>query len=152
MEPICALMLPLALLHSFTKQIVPSIVSRIIDLKVVNTVFTSFSCVPMCAHMCLIKCIKNVSTHTSFFPLFLLSLFRFHHTLFRGLAEACVNPRSFLLIHSFSNNSMDFSKKLVSASIRIPREYSDTQLYRFSALILTFYVIKHIFQGISVIK
>ena len=30
-------------------------------------------------------------------------------------------------------------------SIRIPREYSDTHLYRFSALILACFVIKHIF-------
>ena len=37
-------------------------------------------------------------------------------------------------------------------SIRIPREYSNTRLYRFSALLLTFFVIKHIFQSISVIK
>ena len=37
-------------------------------------------------------------------------------------------------------------------SIRIPREYSNTHLHRFSALILIFFVIKHIFQGISVIK
>ena len=85
--------IPIAPIHSFTKQIVPSMyqeslswsrlisITRVFRNHLINSPF----------HQKYFRC-------PSFFFFYFLS---FHHTLFRGLAGACLNPESFsLFVHS----------------------------------------------------
>ena len=67
--------------------------SRIVDLKLVEIIFLSSLYAPYKG----LPSINNIFTYASFFS----CLFHFHHTFFRGLVGACVNPRSFsLFVHS----------------------------------------------------
>ena len=91
--------IPLAPIHPFTKQMVPSLCPE----SLTRSLFRSFSPV-LCVH--LIKGFLPPETflRASFFSLFLC--FIFIAKFFRGHAGACVNPRSFfqtlfLCIHFF---------------------------------------------------
>ena len=116
MAPVCAPTLekpsPLAPIHLFAKQIVRTfIVSRIIDPKLVQIIFTCFSHVPYKA----LPSINNIFMCTLFF--FFLS-FSFSLHTFCGLGE----PRRFsLFVHSFvcqmtHSFLTDFSQTCVSTS------------------------------------
>ena len=95
------IIIPLAPIHPFTKQMVPSLCPE----SLTRSLFRSFSPV---LYVCLIKGFLSPKTFLRarcFFSLF-VSLFHFHHTLFRGHAGACVNSESlfqtlFLCIHFF---------------------------------------------------
>ena len=72
----------LAPIRLFTKQIVPFVVSRIVDLKFVEIIFTSFSYVPY-------KVLSSGSSIKAFLRkrFFFVSLFHFHCIHFMGLWE-----------------------------------------------------------------
>ena len=81
----------LAPIHSFIKQIIPS---RIGDLKSFDIHDTSFLHAPY-------KLLLSIKKYFRCLLFFLVSLFHFHHTVFRGLAGGCVNPGCFsLFVHS----------------------------------------------------
>ena len=86
---LCILMLENHLLatHSLIYQTNNTfIVSRIVDLKFGKTHPTNFLCVPYK----LLPPIKSILMHKSHFSFFVS--FHFHHTIFHGLAGACMNP------------------------------------------------------------
>ena len=66
----------------------------IVSPRLVQIVFTSSSH----GHYKGLPSMNNIFTHMSFF---LVSLFHFHCTLYRGLAGACVNPQAHDKAHVF---------------------------------------------------
>ena len=77
---------PLALIHPFTK-IVPLLYSLSFIPKVCADWFHRFS-------VWAFKGLPSINNIFTCMPFFLVCFFHFHLTLFRGLAGACVNPRS----------------------------------------------------------
>ena len=84
--------IPLAPIHSFTKQIVPSMYQESMSWSRLISITRVFR-----------NHLINTPFHQKYFrrPSFFSSLFHFHRTLFRGLVGACVNPGSFsFFVHS----------------------------------------------------
>ena len=100
--------IPLAPIHSFTKQIVP----RIVDLKSFDIHDTSFPYAPYK----LLPFIKNILGAHRFFSFFLLSFIFITH-----FSWACVTPwhesRNLYLKHSFSTYTCLSNNSLISAWI-----------------------------------
>ena len=115
--------IPLAPIHLFTKQMVPSLCPE----SLTRSLFQSFSSV-FCMHpiKCFLPSITFLCARRFFY--FLVCFFRFHCTLFRGLAGACMNSGKFfqtlfLCIHFFVESLTHFLAKLVSALSHVCSTY-----------------------------
>ena len=111
--------IPIALIHPFTKQMVPSLCPELLTQSLSKSFSPAFHMHPI---KCFLPSITFLCVHR-FFLIVSLSFFYFHHTLSCGLAGAYVNHRSFFKLSfcafiSLSNNaliSQQISAKLVSA-------------------------------------
>ena len=80
--------------HPFTKQIVPSLYQQSLTCGSLQSIILFCHTSPINAFLPWITILRACC-------FFLLCLFHFHRTLFRGLVGACVNPRCLsLFVHS----------------------------------------------------
>ena len=100
MVPVRAPMLktiPLAPIHPFTKQFVPSMHQKSFTRRLLRS-FSPVLCVRLIKGFLLSITLNFLHARRFFF--FFVCFFHFHRTPFRGLAGACVNPGCFSLVHS----------------------------------------------------